>query len=767
MSNSIKTIIFSVLAVALVAQPASAIDSQVKSSSDRKTISLNLDKTEITNALRVIAMQGGINLIIGPEIEGNVSVHLDNVPVEVALKSIAVNNNLRYTVDDGVVTITRMPPSDANGPPPVLVTRAFVLQAQDAARVKDAIEHVLTKNGKMTVLNENSDVSYITSTLNSLAGDMNNVGSNGGGFNINNGGNNGGVSGMGNGGQSSGPGGSQGNSARNSRTLVVTDIQEKVDIVASLIADLDRLPPQVLIEARIVEMSTNLQRQLGIDWNAEALISGPILNHELPLRYRAGFAPGDQIRYNPQGLPNQANPISLGTIDLSRLTAMLRANQDDTAIRLLANPRMLVYNNHSANILVGERYPIFSANVSNFGTVTEAFQTYIPVGTQLEVTPTIMSDGRITLLVHPATSALGDDVVGTSGLHVARIQTREISTRVIMRDKETIVLGGLISDRKIHAARKVPGLGDWAVISTLFRQERPQSERVDLLVFLTANIDGATKISERDRKVFDMYKPHFKQVERLQDVPLHFEIPTEYEAPKPRFTDPPCEGECDENGPCNNCDSKRCDKPCEPKSCDQPDRMNQPADSDALIPLSSKPAPVERPIVRKVNMRPSDPRPAAMQRAVDLTPVFAIPEESPPTVPVANVAAKSKSINHAAARHIPMNQLQEAPHESNTRQLDQPAAFAPPSGRIRANQPREFQEVSFIVEAAEDGDEAIIDNAGSFRIDPVFARPQSATAVETATQRHPAVPHRVRRLVGADGGMSGSVSQTGSDRTSR
>ena len=770
MSNSTKTIIFSVLAVTLAARPAAADDVQVKSSGDRKTISLELAKSEIRDALRLIAQSGNVNLIIGPDIEGNVSVHLDNVPVEVALKSIAVNNNLRYAVEDGVVTITRMPPADINAPPPHLVTRAFVLQAQDAARVKDAIEHVLTKNGKMTVLNENSDVSYVTSTLNSLSGDMNNNGSAGGGFSNGNGNGGGNTGASGNGGQSGGPGSSQANSARNSRTLVVTDTQEKVEIVASLIADLDRLPPQVLIEARIVEMSTNLQRQLGIDWNAEALISGPVLNHELPLRFRAGFAPGDQIRYNPQGLPNQVNPLSLGTIDLSRLTAMLRANQDDTAIRLLANPRMLIYNNHSANILVGERYPIFSANVSNFGTVTEAFQTYIPVGTQLEVTPTIMSDGRITLLVHPATSALGDDVIGTSGLHVARIQTREISTRVIMRDKETIVLGGLISDRKIHSARKVPGLGDWAVISTLFRQERPQSERVDLLVFLTANIDGATKISERDRKVFDMYKPHFKQVERLQDVPLHFEIPTEYEAPKPRFTDPPCENDCDDDANCTKCDSRRYEKPCDAQPSDRPDSMDQPADGDALIPLSSKPASAQQPVVRKVNMRRSDPRPSRPARAVDLSPVIPIPEESSsaiePLFPEIKAPTQSKVTNHAAASPFPMNELQEATHEPTIRQ-SKPATFAPRSGDVRANQPQSIGGVSFIVEAAENGDASAIDDAASFRIDPVFAQPQPASVVETAPQRHPALPDRVRRLVGANGGVSGTVPQTGSNGASR
>lgn len=327
--------------------------------------------------------------------------------------------------------------------------------------------------------------------------------------------------------------------ARHARTVVVTDVPQNIARIADLIADLDKLPPQVLIEARIVEMSTDLQRQLGIDWDVNVLATGPVLNHELPLNWRAGFSGGTQIRHSPDGTVQTSTSLALGTIDFSRLTALFRAHQTDNAIRLLANPRMLVHNNHSASILVGERYPILQATITDFGTVTEAFDTYIPVGVQLEVTPTIMMDGRVSMLVHPATSALGDDVIGTTGLRVARIRTREMDTRVIMRDGQTVVLGGLISDRKTRTINKVPGLGDWPVFSLFFRQESPRTERVDLLIFLTAHIEAATEISARDFEVFEMYRPHFKHLERLQDVPLHFEIPSEFRDPKPMFGDPP------------------------------------------------------------------------------------------------------------------------------------------------------------------------------------------------------------------------------------
>lgn len=532
--------ILPLIAILAIAAPRSVMaqSAMTPAAIQEQRITLQAAKGEISEVLRMVAAQGGLNLVIGPEVKGEVSVYLEDVDVHTALKAITINNGFDYQLSDGVIAVSKPPENNGQPEAPAVVTRVFNLRSQDAERVRDALEFALTKYGKMKVLNENSDPGYGVQGLTSLAGNFSdnlNVAATGGGNQANQQLQQSGPAGNRLGGQQQGtqlP-------ARNARKLVVTDTAESVEQIANLIADLDRLPPQVLIEARIVEMSTDLQRQLGIDWNISALANGPLINHQWPLNNRAGFASGDQIMRNNSGDAMVRAGMALGTIDLSQLTALVRANQTDSSIRLLANPRLLVYNNHSASILVGERYPIFQATITDFGTVTEAFSEYIPVGVQLEVTPTIMLDGRISMLVHPSTSALGDDVIGTTGLRVARIRTRELDTRVIMSDGQTIVLGGLISDRKTHQANKVPGLGDLPILDVFFRQENPRSERVDLLVFLTAHVESSMEISDRDREVFEMYKPHFKQIERLQDVPLHFEVPTEYEAPKPMFTDPP------------------------------------------------------------------------------------------------------------------------------------------------------------------------------------------------------------------------------------
>lgn len=545
------TLLWAIGLLATCAAPALAQDDALRADPPGgRRITLNMAKGDIRDALRLVAEQGGLNLVIGPKVEGEVSVYLTDASLETALRAITVSNGFTYNVEDDVISVSKPEesPKGAVVVLPPMVTRVFTLQSQDAQRVADALVDALSRDakdkirGKIRVLNENSDPIYFTQQLSQLGGSLDDTnGTGGGAFGNGGGGSNNAAqyrAAGGNTGRSIG--GSQSSSlrARNARILVVTDIEENVERIADLIADLDTLPPQVLIEARIVEMSTNLQRQLGIDWDVNVLANGPILNHELPLQFEAGFATGTQIRRGAGGRPFSSTGLALGSIDFTNFTALLRAHEGDNSMRMLANPRLLVFNNHNASILVGERYPLLEANITDFGTVTESFDTYIPIGVQLEVTPTIMMDGRISMMVHPSTSSLGDDVIGTTGLRVARINTRELDTRVVMHDGQTIVLGGLISDRKERMVNKLPGLGDLPILSIFFRQESPAAERVDLLIFLTVHVEGGTEISARDREIFDKYRPHFKQIQQLQDVQLHFEIPTEYAPAKPMFGDP-------------------------------------------------------------------------------------------------------------------------------------------------------------------------------------------------------------------------------------
>ena len=221
-----------------------------ESKSDRR-ITLNIAKGEIGDALRLVAEQGGLNLVIGPEVKGNVSVYLTDASLTSALKAIAVNNGFQYVVEDGVIAVSKPPPKDTVETPPPMITRIFNLQSQDAERVRDALEFALSKYGRIKVLNQNSQMGYGIQRLSSLSGDINS-GSSGGSngtttVSSTNGSSNGQNGSNAMNGSSFGPGGGMQtqDQARSSRTLVVTDTKENVERVSELIADLDKLPPQV------------------------------------------------------------------------------------------------------------------------------------------------------------------------------------------------------------------------------------------------------------------------------------------------------------------------------------------------------------------------------------------------------------------------------------------------------------------------------------------------------------------------------------------
>ncbi|MFO0972962.1 MAG: secretin N-terminal domain-containing protein [Phycisphaerae bacterium] len=495
-----------------------------KMTSDKR-VTLELVNADIGDALRMLAKQGGLSLVVGPDVKAEISVSLVDVPVMHALRTVVEGNGYAWKEANGIITVAKPAPPDPRliDLPPKLVTRIIRLRSVNATLLVQALQPALSKWGRLSILSEDSvgtfQQQFSGTAFRSATSTNVNVSGAGASGSAPGGGN-----AFGSGAPPAGspsPGGTSQTGVMNSQVLLVTDSADRVAAIEKLVADLDVPPRQVLIEARIVEMTVELQKRLGIDWNVEAFANGPLLNHEVPLFWRADFAtgPARQIR-NGSG-PN----LALGTVDFSRFTALLQASQDDNGVRLLANPRMLVFNNHAANLLVGEQYPILASTITDQGTATESLLQYIPVGIQLQVTPTIMSDGRVSLLVRPSTSAIGDDVVGTTGLRIARILTREIETRVVMRDGDTVVLGGLISDRKTNMTRKVPGLGDIPIIDIFTRQERPRIDRVDLLVFLSVNVEKAAEVSEEEKGVYERYRPRFKHADGTDAVPLHFEFP--------------------------------------------------------------------------------------------------------------------------------------------------------------------------------------------------------------------------------------------------
>jgi len=201
--------------------------------------------------------------------------------------------------------------------------------------------------------------------------------------------------------------------------------------------------------------------------------------------------------------PSTSGLFTFGTLDFSDFSAVLQMIQTNSNVQVVSNPRVVVGDRHTATILVGERFPILSANVSEFGSVTEQLDHYEPIGVQLEVTPSVLNEEEIELFVRPSTSSLGPLVVGSTGLSVARINSRQIDTMVTVKDNQTLVLGGLITSRDVEDVSRVPYLSRIPLLGRLFTHKSSSTERVDLVVFLTVSIVREHGLTAKQRKMFE------------------------------------------------------------------------------------------------------------------------------------------------------------------------------------------------------------------------------------------------------------------------
>jgi general secretion pathway protein D len=173
----------------------------------------------------------------------------------------------------------------------------------------------------------------------------------------------------------------------------------------------------------------------------------------------------------------------------SQFEAVMHALQENANANTLSAPRILTLNNQEATILVGTKYPILTSEVSSESgtTVTSTLDYYQDIGIQLNVVPQISGDKYINMVIHPAVTAYDtSNTVGTNAYPV--ISTREAQTRVLLEDNQTIVIGGLLKDVKKKTNMGIPFLKDIPILGNLFGRDTNDTEKVDLLIFITATI---------------------------------------------------------------------------------------------------------------------------------------------------------------------------------------------------------------------------------------------------------------------------------------
>ncbi|NJD63554.1 MAG: type IV pilus secretin PilQ, partial [Deltaproteobacteria bacterium] len=283
-------------------------------------------------------------------------------------------------------------------------------------------------------------------------------------------------------------------------TIVIRDLQRNVEQARELIAKLDTATPQVLIEARIVEVDTTFSRELGVQWGGS--FSGTSGATKLGVSgiqdANGAFLPGSPVTatgqrpFSPTAPPptfavNLPAPSGLGAgggisfgilRDNLRLDLSLSALEASQKGRVISSPKVITIDNKEATIEQGTQIPY--STVSASGTNTQ----FVDATLSLKVTPHITPDGGVIMKLEAKNDSQGE--VGASGQPA--INKKKATTEVLVRDGETAVIGGILQINRTENQSAVPWLSKIPILGYLFRHDSTSSTNRELLIFITPKI---------------------------------------------------------------------------------------------------------------------------------------------------------------------------------------------------------------------------------------------------------------------------------------
>jgi type IV pilus assembly protein PilQ len=271
----------------------------------------------------------------------------------------------------------------------------------------------------------------------------------------------------------------------------VRDLQENVDEIARTIEALDAPTPAVVVEARIVEVTSTAAEQLGVQWGLN-FAADPAHGNALPFEFPNSVgvtggvagADGENFMVNlPAASPAGGIGLSFGHIaNTLSLDLRLQALEQMNEVRILSNPRVLVVQNQEATINLGQQLPIPATDAEGNRTVT--FQD---VGIKLVVTPQVTNDNRVFMDIEVEKSSRGENVPTTEGVMFS-INSRRAQTQVLIMNGETAVIGGLTIEETSDVDTAVPGLSKIPGLGWLFKSKDSQTRRDEMMIFLTPRI---------------------------------------------------------------------------------------------------------------------------------------------------------------------------------------------------------------------------------------------------------------------------------------
>ena len=289
-------------------------------------------------------------------------------------------------------------------------------------------------------------------------------------------------------------------------SVIVAASAQDFKVIEEIIQKLDIVREQVLVEMLIMEVGEDSLTEIGIDW---ATLDEAV---EDSIRFFGATNFGPRVDFLSGDLEGLA--VGAWRADGSdvRIGAILHALEKESGVNILSTPHITTSNHSKAKIIVGENIPyVVESRITETTdfitpTVIDTFE-YKDVGISLEITPHISQGGLVRLEIDSQFTKLIEGVTGSS-INTPTTAKRQAQTIVSMNSGSTIVIGGLIRDDKVTLEKKIPLLGDLPLLGGLFKYQRDQIQKTNLLMFITphvmSNQQDLDRITEKKKKETDL-----------------------------------------------------------------------------------------------------------------------------------------------------------------------------------------------------------------------------------------------------------------------
>jgi type IV pilus assembly protein PilQ len=411
---------------------------------------MDFENADLRDVIKVVAYASGLNMVIGKDVDAKVTISLKDVPWDKALDIVLKTYNFTYKREGNLIRVMTFDSLKREERDIPLETKIIYLNFLGVNDCKDALSKTLSERG-----------SLVTDPR--------------------------------------------------TNALIVTDTPSRISDIERVAKELDTRTPQVLIETMLVDITLSEQDDLGINWriyNTE----GSRLGGEPG---RAADAPGVPLtpgsgggkrNYVQQGtvLGNIGNSawnirfgkVILGSLDIDGLVSFWVENR---RAKVLANPKVVTLDNQEANIQIVTEIPYQEQSQSSGQSSPATSTAFKQVGTTLVVKPHITKDGYISMNLKPEQNT-DTGTVGYNNIPI--IATRKAETNVLVKDGETIVIGGLRRVDDTITYDKMPILGDMPLIGSLFRRKVSRKTETELLMFVTPRVITHMALTMEEREKY-------------------------------------------------------------------------------------------------------------------------------------------------------------------------------------------------------------------------------------------------------------------------